>query len=128
MMCCEHGLAVLMNVSCGLHNVAPSVLVREREEAGQQRGEGFMVLTTHVDSDDALHCHCVDDVPHCFHPSSPFIAPVIGSSTSLFFVRPHSFVLILVVHSSLSSLFVRPCPCPLFVVLIIHLYRLPHRR
>jgi hypothetical protein len=86
--------------------VAPRVLVREREEAGQQRGEGFMVLTTHVDSDDTLHRHCVDDVPRCFHPSSLFVALVIRSSTSSLFVCPRprcSFVLVLVLRLSSSS-------------------------
>jgi hypothetical protein len=90
----EHSPVALTNVSFGLNDVAPRVLVREREEAGQRRGEGFMVLTIHVDSDDALHRHCVDNVLCCFihhhhccpHPSFVFVAT---SPLAMWHLRRH---------------------------------------
>jgi hypothetical protein len=68
--------------------------IQAREELNRE-GRGCFMLTMHVDSDNTLCRHCLDDVRHCLHPSLLFVVPTSRLSSLSFVCHPHrSFVLV----------------------------------
>jgi hypothetical protein len=68
--------------------------IQAREELNRE-GRGCFVLTMHVDSDDTLYRHCLDNVRRRLHPSSPFVVLISCLSSLLFVCHPHPlFVLV----------------------------------